>query len=98
MENGDERSYQMCGKVVLRRIGDESLLVPVSGPAAGGRVYPVNDSARVIWSGLQDGHTVGEVVRMLVETFDVDVTEAAEDCRACIDLLVTENLIEECCS
>ncbi len=95
MLDRDKKCYQMCGKVVLRQIGDEFLLVPVSGAAAGGRVYPVNESAKEIWLAFQAGNTFGEVVQSLVDMFDVDEAEARADCAVCVELFLSEKLLEE---
>ncbi len=95
MEEIDGKKYQVCGKVVVRKIGDETLLVPVSGVASGGRVFPLNETALFIWSRVTEGKTFGETVHALAEAYRVEETEAHEDCNRFIAFLVSENLLEE---
>jgi len=89
------KRYKVCGRVVMRKIGDETLLVPVSGPVSGGRVYPINETARLIWEGLSGGLDAGRIVERLVQAYAVSSEEAAADCAAFIKAMVSEALLEE---
>lgn len=87
--------YRPVGRVVVRTIGDEVLLVPVSGPPAGARVYPVNPTARAIWDSLSAGETVSRATERLAERFEVPSKAAAlADCEACARAFVAESLLE----
>ena len=90
-----QKTYKVVGKVVLRKIGDEVLLVPVSGPAAGGRVYPLNETARMIWDGLSAGVDCDQIADRLANTFDVSRDQALADCADCALMMVAESLLEE---
>jgi hypothetical protein len=88
-------TYRPIGRIVVRKIGDEILLVPVSGPPAGARVYPVNPTARIIWDSLSAGEPVSRAAERLVESFDVSsLEEALADCEACAQAFVAESLLE----
>ena len=89
------KKYKICGRVVLRQIGDESLLVPVSGDVAGGRVYPLNETAKQVWLGVTDGQTLDEMHAALQQQFPVPADVLRRDCKAFLDSLVGEGLIEE---
>lgn len=95
MNGPENRRYQMKGRVVLRRIGTDTLLVPVSGRAAGGRVFPVNATAECIWNCLSQGGTPAEAADRMVEQFNVDREEALADCLSCAAMLCEEQLVEE---
>jgi len=94
-ENLNEEVYQPCGRVVVRKIGSDTLLVPVSGPASGGRVFPVNDSAMVVWDCLTEGGTVREASEALIACYSLDPAVALEDSKACIDTFLSEGLLEK---
>jgi hypothetical protein len=89
------KNYKVCGRVVMRKIGEETLLVPISGPASGGRVYPINETARIIWDGLSEGFDVGQIATRLVGIYDVPAEQAHADCMACAEAMVGEALLEE---
>ena len=89
-----ESQFQPRGRVVLRRIGVDLLLVPVNGPAAGGRVYPINETARLIWEGLAAGETVKRTAQRLSAQYPVAETEALADCLACARSFLDESLLE----
>jgi hypothetical protein len=88
-------TYRPIGRIVVRTIGDEILLVPVSGPPAGARVYPVNPTARILWDSLSAGEPVSRAAERLVASFDApSMAEALADCEACARAFVSESLLE----
>ncbi len=90
------KQYKPVGRIVIRRIGDDTLLVPVSGPSAGGRVYPVNETALTVWSCLSAGGTVTRAADILYERFDAPSRDQVlADCEACAREFVQESLLEE---
>ncbi len=89
------KTYMVVGKVVLRKIGDEVLLLPVSGPAAGGRVYPLNETARIIWDGLSAGVDCDQIADRLAGIFAVPRDQAFADCIDCARMMVEESLLDE---
>ena len=91
------KTYRPLGQTVIRRIGDDTLLVPVSGPPAGGRVYPVNETALIVWQCLSDGGTVLRAAEMLCEQFEeTSLQQALADCQDCAQAFVEELLLEKC--
>lgn len=94
MEAELDRQYRIKGRVVLRKIADEHLLVPIHGPAAKGRVYPLNATAERIWSGLVAGETPAQIADNLVGLHGIDREKARQDCLACVKALMEEGLLE----
>jgi hypothetical protein len=90
-----ETTFRTRGQVVLRTIGTDTLLVPVSGPAASGRIYPLNETARLIWTCFAEGGTVVRAISALTARYQVSEAEAAADCEACARMFLEESLIEE---
>lgn len=87
--------YRSGGRVVVRKIGEDTLLVPVSGTAAGGRVYPVNETALAVWTCLTEGKTVRETAEALMQAYAVLSDEALRDVKATARAFVEEGLLEE---
>ena len=87
--------YRMQGKVVLRRIGADRLLVPVSGDVAREScVFPVNETGEFIWKSLAQGQTLDETAQALAAEFTVSPADAQADCRAFADELRAHRLLE----
>jgi len=80
--------------VVIRHIGEETLLVPVCGVASGHCVYPVNATAATAWKALEAGYTIEEAVAMMMTEFDVAAEIAHQDIEACAAAWVDEGLLE----
>lgn len=88
-----EQTFQMAGKVVVRRIGTDILLVPVSGLAASGQVFPINETAECIWSCLSNGGTPQQAADLLTEKFDVESAEALADSLECTQAFLDQKLL-----
>lgn len=88
-------TYRMKGRVVLRRIGEDRLLVPVSGGVAQENcVFPINETGEFIWNCLVQGKTLDEMAAALAAEFAVAPEEARSDCREFADDLLARGLIE----
>lgn len=96
MANVEEQTrYRAAGRVVLRRIGADQLLVPVSGPAARQNcVFPLNQTGSFIWERLHAGKTVAETASDVATAFAVSIEDALMDCRHYADALVAQQLLE----
>ena len=94
MEDCLNRRYAINGRVVMRTIGEDTLLVPVSGDVAGVRVFPLNETAEVVWRCLSDGGSVREAAEALMDCYDVSLSEAQTDSEECVRVLLDERLIE----
>lgn len=87
--------YRMKGRVVLRRIGPDRLLVPVSGDAAQEHcVFPVNETGEFMWSRLSAGCAPEQIAADVAREFAVDPATAAADCHAFAAELVANHLLE----
>ena len=95
MKSIENQPFVMQGRVVVRRIGTDTLLVPVSGPAAGGRVYPVNATAECAWGCLSKGGTPAQAAARVETQFEVDGKKALSDCVAFASELIEQRLIEQ---
>ena len=75
-----EKIYKKSDAMVSRKIGDESILVPIRKNAGDlDSIYTLNDTAAYIW-GLIDGKTnVGEIKKRIIEEFEVTPEDAEKD-------------------
>lgn len=81
--------------MVLRRIGEVHLLVPISGEAArSNHIYPLNPTGAFVWERLAAGKTLSETAREVSRAFEVTEEQAEADCREYAGLLVEEGLLE----
>ena len=72
--------YRPVGRVVVRRIGPDRLLVPVSGLAAqGNAVFPINETGEFLWSRLAQGITPEQAAAELAAEFAVESAAALAD-------------------
>jgi hypothetical protein len=95
MPSKDLTTYRPAGRLVLRKIGDEHLLVPVSGRLAQETyVFPLNPAGAFIWESLASGCNVVETAGKLTQSFQVDEQQAVGDCAEFVQRLVAEDLLE----
>lgn len=81
---------------MLRRIGADRLLVPVSGGVAQENcVFPLNETGAFIWERLSRGTPVEETAQAMAAAFEVSPAAAQADCREYADQLVAQHLLEE---
>lgn len=95
MDRNLQARYRMTGKVVLRRIGADRLLVPVLGEVAReGCVFPVNATGEFVWTCLAKGQTLGETAAAVAAEFAVTPAAAHADCGEFAAQLVAQRLLE----
>ena len=88
-------TYRMKGRVVLRRIGEDRLLVPVSGGVARENcVFPINETGEFIWNGLVAGKTLDQIAQAVAAEFSVPPGTALEDCGTLAAELAGHGLLE----
>lgn len=91
-----ETTYRMKGRVVLRRIGEDHLLVPVSGDAARENcVFPLNETGEFMWARFAQGVPLNAVAQAVAGEFAVSFDAALADCREYAEVLVAQRLLEE---
>ena len=96
METTVNPRFRITGRVVLRRIGEDRLLVPVSGVAARENgVFPINETGEFMWNCLAQGRTPEETAAAVAAEFAVSPEDALSDCREFAARLLAQRLIEE---
>jgi len=88
-------SYTKPKSVVTREIAGQTLLVPVEGKLANLQsVFALDPVAAFIWERLETACDESDLVRAVVDSFDVDEATAAQDVRAFVECLREAGLIE----
>ena len=93
----DQTTYRPTGRTVIRQIGGDHLLVPVSGGTASeNAVFPLNQTAVFVWEKLASGKTIQETTEALTKTFTVDMDRGQVDCEEALEFFLDQNLLEVC--
>jgi len=72
--------YLLKSKYVTKEIGDELVLVPLSGNVSQmNELFTMNETGRFIWENLSKKTTVEDLVEKMTESFDVSEEEAEKD-------------------
>ena len=86
--------YLADTRLVVRRVGRETLLVPVSsGVGDLDSIYMLTDVGSTVWTLLAVPVTVGEIVDVVCTEYDVAADVAARDVGEFLDALVSKKLI-----
>ncbi len=84
---------------VIRRIADETLLIPIRGQAADlDAIYVLNDTAAFLWSQLETTGDVAVLSAALREAFEVSQEQAAQDVTDFLAALEESGIIEVPCA
>lgn len=84
---------------VIRRIADETLLIPIRGQAADlDAIYVLNDTAAFLWSCLDEATDAATLCAKLCEAFAVTPDEATQDINTFLEALQTSGLVECRCA
>ena len=90
-----EQTYRPAGRIVIRHIGEDQLLVPISGMAASGNViFPVNETGLFVWERICSGETLTQVAQGLSDVFSVRSEQCVLDCEEIIQQFVDHKLLE----
>lgn len=86
--------YEKIGEFVTRKLGDESILVPVrTGPADLNSVWVLNGVASSIWALLDSAADDEAITARVVAEYDVAPEKASLDVAACLGSLAEAGLI-----
>ena len=93
-QDKDNCIYHCKPNYIMREIAGESVLVSVgNGVADFCGIVKLNDSAKVIWSALQNGTTQEELIQALVNTFHITENQAKKDVAQSLELLLNKRMI-----
>ena len=91
----DETVYRHAPDLVLRRIGEEAVVVPVRNNVGDlDSVFTLNQSAITIWESLDGKAALHRVIDHFCAEYEIDRDTAAADARELIGRLAEAGLIE----
>jgi hypothetical protein len=97
--NGDDirmKAYEKTGNIVSRRIAGELFLVPISGDLANmQRIFTLTAVAEFIWEKLDGRKNLNEILRQVLDRFDVPEKQAEVDIKEFVTELLKEGLARE---
>lgn len=75
-----QQLYRIKSKFVTRAVGNELIIVPLSGNVAQmNELFTLNETAKLIWENLDENASLESMQTLLTETFEVDKTTALND-------------------
>ena len=79
---------------ILRQIGDDYVIVPVGEAALSfNGMITVNETGTFLWEQLVKGTSEEELLRTMVENYEVTQEEAQKDIDEFLDVLHTNNIL-----
>jgi hypothetical protein len=92
----DEQVYRHAEDIVLRRIADEAVLVPVRDNVGDlDSIFTLNETAITIWDALDGATPMHRVIDTVCGEYEVDRDTAAADTREILSRLAEAGLVEE---
>jgi len=80
---------------VLREIGDQFVVVPINEEAIKfNGIITLNKSGKVLYNTLQNDVTESDLVKSLLDVYEVSEEKANEDVKNFINILKEKNLLE----
>lgn len=90
------KCYRRNENLVFRRIGDETILVPIRDHVGGiSFIYNLNETAGFIWEHLDGERSLLDIRQMLANAFDVEPERAERDVSDLIEELEEINAVLE---
>lgn len=81
---------------ILRQVADTYIVVAVGEEARKANVMvTLNETGGFLWGKLTDGATEDELVKAILDTYEIDEETARADVNAFIEKVSDSNLIEE---
>jgi hypothetical protein len=72
--------YRLKTKFVARVMGNEMILVPLTGNVANmNELFTLNETAKFIWENTKENTTLSDIESLMTEEFDIDPDTAKKD-------------------
>lgn len=81
---------------ILRTVAGQHLVVPVGNEGVNfNGIITLNNSGKLLFEALLTGCRKGDLVEVLIDVYEVSISEATKDVEEFIRLLKSKNLMEE---
>lgn len=72
--------YRRSSAVVSRQISGETLVVPIRGKVGDlASIYSFNEAGSALWAALEQPRSLGDLVAVLCQSFEVGLDDARQD-------------------
>lgn len=86
-----KRIYNNKTRFVVREIGDELILVPLTGNVAKmNEMFTMNETGKFIWENITETTSVEELEHALTDEFSIDPDTARKDIELFLNQLVAK--------
>ncbi len=84
-----KRIYNNKTKFVVREIGNELILVPLTGNVAKmNEMFTMNETGKLIWENINEYTTLEELENVVTNEFSIDIETARMDIESFINQLI----------
>ncbi len=91
----DQQLFVRSQSVVSRLVAGETLIVPVRGRVGDlASIYSFNGTGSLVWQMLDSPRTIGEVVEVVAQQFDVEHARAEQDVKRFVSEMIAVCLVE----
>ena len=85
-----QKLYALKSKFVVRAVGNELILVPLTGNVAQmNELFTMNETGKFIWENLGEMTTIEDLENSMTDTFEIDADTAKKDIKIFINKLET---------
>lgn len=78
--------FSKLSSVVSRQVGDECIIIPLSNNIVDmDKVITLNDTAAFLWRQIDGKQTIFDIIKNLIEEYDIDESVATHDVIAFIN-------------
>lgn len=82
--------YKLKSKFVAREVGNELIIVPLSGNVAQmNALFTLNETGKFIWENVTDSNSIDDMVTLMTDEFDIDNQTARKDIEAFLHKIET---------
>lgn len=72
--------YKLKSKFVVRAVGNELILVPLTGNVAQmNELFTMNETGKFIWENIDEKTTIEELENLMTDAFNIDSETAKKD-------------------
>ena len=97
VEEGGSRLFRRSEDVIIRRIAEETILVPVRSQTSDlDSIYTLTEVGSRIWDLLRNSIGTRDIVEAVWEEFEVERQEAGKDTVEFLSTLEKEGLVVRC--
>ena len=84
-----DSTFSIPESVAWRNVNEEIVILKLKS----GEYYTLNEVGQHIWQAISDQQNVGEIIKQIVDQFDVTYEKAKEDAMKFLDNMLKESMV-----